>query len=113
MRLPSKLGVTPFEFAYYLDDYLKQLAAGSYWADWLLAGSTWIQQITSIYVQVSFNPVSRASLDSSEIMKIYQKLRPRLWLLWFLGRVYKYWVLRPFFWTEAPLIITSPVEEEL
>ncbi len=113
MRLPAQPGLTPSEFANYLDDHLKQLAAGSYWRDWLLAGSDMIYQITSAYVQVLFYPASAANLDSKAIMKIYKKLRLRLWLLWLLGRVYKFWVLRPFFWSEAPLIITYPVEEEL
>ena len=89
---------------------LKNLEIGGF--DSMPLATEMISQITNAYVRIIFNPASSTTMDSNEIMDIYKKLRLRLWVLWFLGRVYKYWVLRPLFWIEAPLFITSPVEEE-
>ena len=112
MRLPTQPGVTPFEFSYFLSQHMKQLASGSYWTDWLLQGDDMLNQMTSAYVQVVFKSTSEQGFSSRDMMGVYMKLRLRIWLLWFLGRVYKYWVLRPFFWSEAPLVISSFVEEK-
>jgi hypothetical protein len=112
MRLPAQPGVTPFEFSDLLSQHMKQLASGSYWADWLLQGDAMLHQMTHAYVQVIFKPSSEQGFSSRDIMGVYKKLRLRIWLLWFLGRIYKYWILRPFFWSEAPLVISSFVEEK-
>jgi multisubunit Na+/H+ antiporter MnhB subunit len=112
MHLPTEPGVTPFEFSYFLSQHLKQLASGSHWADWLLQGESLLRQVTTAYVQITFNPSSGSTILPHDIMAAYKKLRLRLWVLWFMGRIYKYWVLRPLFWTEAPLFISSFVEED-
>jgi len=112
MHLPAEPGVTPFEFSYFLSQHLEQLASGSHWADWLLEGETLLRQITAVYVQITFNPSSSSIMVSQEIMMVYKKLRLRLWLLWFMSRIYKFWFLRPFFWVEAPLFVSSFAEEE-
>jgi hypothetical protein len=112
MRLPSKPGETPDEFAALLQSYLRQLSAGSYWSDWLLEGRQLIDRLTKAYVCLLFYPDSCKSMKSRALFEIYKQLRPRLWVLWFLGRVYRYGFLRPFFWIEAPLIISLPTKEE-
>jgi hypothetical protein len=112
MRLPTQPGITPFEFSYFFSQNMKQLASGSYWVDWLLQGEAMLYQLTSAYVQVIFKPTSEQIINSRDIMRVYMKLRLRIWLLWFLGRIYKYWFLRPLFWIEAPLVISSFVEEK-
>jgi hypothetical protein len=113
MHLPEKPGLTPYEFSHYLILHLTQLAGGSYWHDWLLVATEMIEQLSNVYVRTKFNPSSARSIDSEELFSIYKNLRRRLWLMWFLGRVYKYWFLRPLFWGEAPLTIAAFGEEEL
>jgi hypothetical protein len=112
MHLPTQPGVTPFEFSYFLSQHLEQLASGSYWADWLLEGDALIRQISADYVRITFNPSSGSAMNAQEIMKAYKKLRLRLWLLLVMGRIYKFWFLRPIFWIESPLFISSFAEEE-
>jgi len=112
MHLPAQPGLTPFEFSYFFSQHIKQLASGAYWADWLLQVEYLLSQITSTYVQVVFKPISKHSMTSRDMMGIYMKLRLRIWLLWFMGRIYKYWFLRPFFWSEAPLVISTFTEEK-
>jgi uncharacterized protein (DUF58 family)/transglutaminase-like putative cysteine protease len=112
MKLPTKPGVTPFEFSYFLSQHLAELASGSFWADWLMEGEAIIRHLTAAYVRITFNPSSARVMIAFKIMRDYKKLRLRLWVLWFLGRVYRIWFLRPFFWIEAPLYISSFIEEE-
>jgi hypothetical protein len=119
MQLPVNPGMTPFEFSDYLCLHLRQLSTGSHWAAWMLAGEPIIRKITAAYVRAIFDPFAGSSTRLSEsgvspydTMSDYKNLRLRLWLLWFLARIYKYWVLRPFFWSEAPLFISSFAEEK-
>ena len=112
MGLPSIPGETPYEFSAFLKNHLQQLSTGSYWVDWLKPGLKMIDEITNAYVYNTFYPASRSSMNSKALFDIYQQLRRRLWLILFLGWVYKYWFLRAIFWVEPPLIISLPVEDE-
>jgi hypothetical protein len=112
MKLNTEPGITPFEFSNYLIVHLRQLAAGSHWTDWLLEAENPLRQITANYVRIKFNPSSEDTMVFHEIMTSYKQLRLRIWVLWFMGRIYKFWFLRPLFWSEPPLFISSFVEEE-
>jgi hypothetical protein len=112
MKLPTQPGITPLEFSHFLSVRLEQLASGSHLSDWLLEGIPLIRQITTAYVQIRFNPSSSSTLASQEIMDAYRQLRIRVWMMWIMGRIHKFWVLRPIFWAEAPLFISSFAEEE-
>jgi hypothetical protein len=57
-----------------------------------------------------FNP-HKERLESEEILRVYQQLRPRLWLLVLLGRAYPHRLIRPLIWRNAPLLISMPLEE--
>jgi transglutaminase-like putative cysteine protease/uncharacterized protein (DUF58 family) len=112
MKLPTEPGITAFEFSTAMDHHLNQLAAGSYWMDWLLVSETLLYQITAAYVLVKFNPSSSRRIDFRDLMNSYKKLRIRIWVLWLMGSIYKYWFLRPLFWSEPPLFISTFAEEE-
>jgi hypothetical protein len=116
LHLPVDPGVTPFEFANYLCAYLEQVATGSHWAGWMMAASPIIRAISAAYVRISFSPSGVLSQDDMfspyDTMLDYKKLRLRLWLVWLMARIYRFWVLRPFFWSEAPLFISTFAEEE-
>jgi transglutaminase-like putative cysteine protease len=116
LRLPVDPGVTPFEFAGFLCTHLEQVATGSHWAGWMLAAGPIIRKISVAYVRITFSPSDGLSPDDMvspyDTMADYKQLRLRLWLLWVMARIYKFWVLRPFFWSEAPLFISTFAEEE-
>ena len=118
MRLPVDPGVTPYEFADDLCRHFEQVATGSHWAGWLLAAVPMIRQISEAYVHITFSPAITDQMSQDDMvspqdtMADYKRLRLRLWLLWFMTYIYKYWVLRPFFWSEAPLFISTYAEEE-
>ena len=113
MGFPPRPGQTPYEFSHLLNSYITQLSTGCYWVEWLSLSTFLLQRITDAYVGVTFNPQSRAIGDQRDLMRFYKLLRPRLWLIWLLGRVHRYSFLHPFFWTEAPLMISLHVEDEL
>jgi len=110
--LSPRPGDTLYHFMNQFKERLDRLGRTSYWDEWLLEGYELISGITHAYVRTMFSLPKDQVFDTDEIIVAYKRLRPRLWLLWLLTRVYKYPILRPFFWRTTPILVSLPIEED-
>jgi len=94
-------GDTIYTFANELTQLFYDASLGSHWADWIRQSTGLITYITKSQVYCLFAPslVNRVSRD--EVIKTYQRLLPRFWLLWIMVRIYRFPILRPLFWRDA------------
>jgi hypothetical protein len=49
-----------------------------------------------------FSPRGSSSIDTKSILRAHKKLRPRLWLLWFLGHARNYPIVWSLIWQVPP-----------
>jgi transglutaminase-like putative cysteine protease/uncharacterized protein (DUF58 family) len=105
-----KPGDTAFRFADSLNRYIQQIGEESYWSEWLTKAVPLIDEITLIYVKCMFRS-QPPKIEKEDVIQMYKMLRKKLWMLLLLGKVYPYRLLRPFFWENTPLLISTSMED--
>jgi len=75
-------GETPYEFAVALTKHVEALAQQGRWETALAPASQEVQDLTKLYVQTSYSAQRTSTPDQIEAIKIWRRLRWRLWLAW-------------------------------
>jgi uncharacterized protein (DUF58 family)/transglutaminase-like putative cysteine protease len=110
--IPLKPGDTVIHFKILFDRLVYQSSQGSHWPDWIAESSALLEQLTNVFVPLLFNSAG-TSAESKNMIKTYQQLRYRLWLLLFLVKIFPAGILRSIFWLDPPLYINVTIEDEL
>ncbi len=103
-------GVTANAFSGMLRQYLTQMSNECLWSDWMLSAVPLIGYMTETLVRHLFDP-QEIDKSAGAYFENYCDLRLRLWVLWLLGKAYRYRILRSILWINAPLIISMSSEE--
>lgn len=80
LSLPEWAGQTPYEFATALSVYIERLASESRWQTLLAPTPREVRSLTELYVQTSYSKRSPSDTDHRDAIKIWKRLRWRLWL---------------------------------
>lgn len=103
-------GITAYTFSEMLIRYLTEMCGESLWSDWMLSAVPLIRYMTETLVRYLFDP-QEMDMSAGAFLENYKDLRLRLWVLWLLGKAYRYRILRSILWINAPLIISASSEE--
>jgi len=86
LQLILPIGTTPYEFANII---ITQLSVDlpQFWQPYLQPYLTTINQLSQLYVQVSYNNYSPTDTEQTNILHTWQRLQGWLWLIWLYRRV--------------------------
>jgi transglutaminase-like putative cysteine protease len=83
---PVQPGATPYEFAAFLVAWLTDKAQARYWSAALMPAVREAGWLTDLYVRTCYGPQPPDVADQRQAIRIWQRLRRRLWLGRALGR---------------------------
>jgi transglutaminase-like putative cysteine protease len=87
-------GATPYEVSHALGEHLSERAQDGQWGTLLQPGVTELTSLTDLYVQAAYSPHPTTSAQRSEAIRLWQRLRWRLWLLRLLRHANSVWQSR-------------------
>lgn len=102
MDQPTRPGTTLLDYSDSLHDRIGEVASGSPWERWLLAGQDSLNRLTEVSIHLNFNPSASLSRTAQDNFTDYKALRSRLWLVWLLDRLTRYGILRDILWNATP-----------
>ena len=82
LAVPFWAGETPYEYAAALTKRVEALIQDQRWATALAPLPQEIRRLTKLYVQASYSDQRTSIVDQIEAIKLWQRLRRRLWLVW-------------------------------
>jgi hypothetical protein len=107
MDLYTNPGDTINKFTTRLIGHFKDYGKGSKEAEWLLYAEDILRELTRLYYLVLYSPERGVGINTQETTMMFRQLRPRLWYLWLLIRLYRIRILRFLLWDSVPIVTTA------
>ena len=82
LKTPPATSDTPYEFATELSDRLTNLTTKNGWRGYLTPAVQEVRWLTHLYVRTLYSPHHFDMTDQTQAIKLWQRLRRRLWLAW-------------------------------
>jgi transglutaminase-like putative cysteine protease len=100
--IPLKLYHTPNDVVAISTQYIGIIGRTSQWDEWLMEANRELEVLVEAIILHVFSPRGSSSIDTKSILRAHKKLRPRLWLLWFLGHARNYPIVWSLIWQVPP-----------
>ncbi len=82
LGVPVRPGDTSYEFAASFAGRMASLARDRRWSRLLAPSASEVCWLTDLYVQLSYSPHSPNTTDQAQAIRVWWRLRRRLWLAW-------------------------------
>ncbi len=109
--IPLNPGDTVYRYQTLFERLTHQVSQGSHWSEWIAESRVLFDRIVDVFVSLLFNSAGTTA-ESKDVIKTYQQLRYRLWLVFFLVKIFQIGILRSIFWLNPPLYINVTLEDE-